>query len=48
MDAYNEGIESFERGDTVDMNPFDDLDDQYAEWEDGWIYADLLESGDRG
>ena len=46
-DAYREGIDAFERGDYFDMNPFDERDAQHYEWEDGYTYADILESGDR-
>ena len=48
MDAYHEGMDAFGRGDDINLNPFDDLDAQYDEWEDGWIYAEILEYGDRG
>jgi len=45
MDAYHEGIEAFERGDDFGMNPFDEEDAQYDEWEDGYMYAAILETG---
>lgn len=33
--AYQMGCEAFNRGDDIDMNPFDDRDGQFDDWEDG-------------
>lgn len=40
-DAFTEGKEAFHRGDDLDMNPYDDMDYQFDEWEDGWMTASL-------
>ena len=45
-DAYEQGQEAFRRGDTPDMNPFDENDGQHDEWYDGYVDADAQESGD--
>lgn len=41
MDAFEEGRESYWRGDDIDMNPYDDMDAQFDEWEDGYATAEL-------
>ena len=46
MGAYKEGYEAFTRGDSTEMNPYDDRDGQYDEWLEGYIHADCYESGD--
>ena len=44
-DAYQEGYEAFQRGDFPEMNPYDDRDAQYDEWEEGYRDADANGSG---
>ena len=44
VSAFNEGVEAYHRGDTDDMNPYDDRDPQRDEWEDGWFTTDELEN----
>jgi len=35
-DAFALGFEAYNRGDGIDLNPYDDLDAQHEEWADGW------------
>lgn len=44
MGAYEEGYEAFHHGDLPEMNPFDDRDAQYDEWEDGYSDAERDDS----
>jgi hypothetical protein len=39
MGALEEGKEAYYRGDDLGMNPYDESDDQYDEWRDGWWMA---------
>lgn len=41
MDAFAEGREASRRGDAIDMNPYDEMDAQFDEWEDGWATQEL-------
>ena len=38
-DAYSLGVEAFNRGDELDLNPYDHSDAQYDEWSYGWMDA---------
>ncbi len=38
-DAYNMGRDACLRGDDSGMNPFDDQDQQFYDWLDGWYDA---------
>ena len=38
-DACDQGYEAYERGDSADMNPFDERDGQHDEWDDGYAQA---------
>lgn len=40
MDAFEAGVDARRRGDCVDMNPYDELDAQWDEWDDGWYSSD--------
>ena len=46
MSAYEEGREAFYRDEEITTNPYDDHDGQYDEWEDGYMEADIYESGE--
>jgi len=46
MTPYEEGYEAFHRGDLPEMNPFDERDAQYDEWEEGYNDAEDNESGE--
>jgi len=35
-DAYQQGREAYLRGDDISLNPYDERDDQFTEWEDGF------------
>ena len=36
-DAYMLGVEAYERGDEMEMNPYLQGDGQYDEWRAGWF-----------
>jgi hypothetical protein len=36
MSAYEEGRDAQRRGDFPEVNPYDERDAQWDEWEDGW------------
>ena len=46
MSAYNEGYEAFYRGDSPEMNPYDESDAQHEEWIEGYMHADCYEAGE--
>lgn len=39
MSAFDDGVEAYHRGDGTELNPYDDHDAQFDEWEDGWFTA---------
>jgi hypothetical protein len=36
VSAYEEGQDARGRGDSLELNPYDERDAQWDEWEDGW------------
>jgi hypothetical protein len=40
-DAYDMGYAAYERGDDIDMNPYDERDAQHDEWGDGYAQANF-------
>lgn len=38
-DAYQLGQEAFERGEDMELNPYDDMDAQHDDWDFGWFDA---------
>ena len=47
MNAYDEGQKAFRDGKTCQDNPFALNDPDYDKWEDGYMDADIKESGER-
>ena len=45
MNAYEEGADAYYRGDDISMNPYDDRDAQFDEWEDGYSDAKPVTNG---
>ena len=45
-DAHHEGSLAYWRGDMPEMNPYDEKDAQSEEWVNGYIEADIAESGE--
>ena len=37
MGAFEEGQDAYQRGDSLDLNPYDESDMQWDEWEDGYV-----------
>ena len=40
-DAFCQGFDANRRGDDPELNPFDERDAQWDEWEDGWYTAHI-------
>ena len=36
MSAYEEGQDARKQGNSLELNPYDERDAQWDEWEDGW------------
>ena len=37
MGAFEEGQDAYQRGDDMSLNPYDESDAQFDEWEDGYV-----------